>query len=281
MAVALLIALVAGIGVLLFLDRLDDRPSSLAEVEESFDEPILGQIPLERSKSRKKGVATIQADDDRHALIEANRNLRSSIAYMSYPGKPPKTIVMTSPIPGDGKSMTSANLAITLARSGSKVLLVDADLRRGVLHGTFAVPATPGLTEVLDGRLDWAKALQSTSEPNLQLLTRGELTRHPGQLFASPALGRFVKAAAAQHEYIVFDTPPVMATDDVSSLAPFVDGVLVVIRIGYTSARVGRAALDVLHLRKMNVLGLVLNAVRPNSSEYYYYKYKEYYGSAG
>jgi len=193
--------------------------------------------------------------------------------------KPPKTIVLTSPIPGDGKSMTSANLAITLARSGAKVLLVDADLRRGVQHNHFSLPANPGLSEVLGGQLDWSKAVQPTSLSSLYLLPRGLCPRHPGELFATPALGKLLKEVAGRYEYVLFDTPPVMAADDVSNLAPFVDGVIMVIRSGYTSGRVARAALDLLYLRKMNIIGLVLNAVRTNAGEYYYYKYKEYYGT--
>jgi capsular exopolysaccharide synthesis family protein len=275
-----LIALFLGIGILLVLDQLDDRPASFAEVEENFDEPILGQIPLEHPKNKKDGVPVIHAEDDRHALVEANRNLRSSIVFMASPTKPPKIIVLTSPIPGDGKSMTSANLAITMARSGAKVLLVDADLRRGVQHNHFSLPANPGLSEVLGGQLDWFKAVHPTSVPNLYLLSRGSCPRHPGELFATSALGKFVKEVASQYEYVLFDTSPVMAADDVSNLAPSVDGVIMVIRAGFTSGRVARAALDLLYLREMNIIGLVLNAVRANASEYYYYKYKEYYATS-
>jgi polysaccharide biosynthesis transport protein len=281
LTIAGLIAMIAGIGILLFLDRLDDRPASYTEVEENFDEPILGQIPLEHAKSKKAGIPVIQAEDDRHTLVEANRNLRSSIVFMASPTKPPKTIVLTSPIPGDGKSMTSANLAITLARSGSTVLLVDADLRRGIQHNLFSLAASPGLAEVLGGQLDWGKAVQPTTLSNLSLIPHGTFPRHPGELFAGPALGKFIKEAAGKYEYILFDTPPVMAADDISDMAPFVDGVILVIRAGYTSGRVARAALDLLYLRKMNITGLVLNAVRVHGSEYYYYKYKNYYATSG
>ena len=141
----------------------------------------------------------------------------------------------------------------------------------------FSLPTNPGLADMLDGQLDWNKALQPTFSPNLTLIQRGTFARHPGELFTAPAMGKFLKEAAGHYEYILFDTPPVMAADDVSNLAPFVDGVVMVIRSGYTSGRVARAALDLLHLRKMKIIGLVLNAVRVNSSEQYYYKYKEYY----
>jgi capsular exopolysaccharide synthesis family protein len=283
LSMAGLAGLALGIGILLFLDRLDDRPTSFIEVEEMFDEPILGQIPLVYPKNKKTGIPVLQPDDDRHTLVEANRNLRSSIIFIASPTKPPPihSIVLTSAIPGDGKSMTSANLAVTLALSGSKVLLVDADLRRGVLHRFFPVPAGPGLAEVLGGQLDWSKAVQPTSLSNLDLLASGMHSHHPGDLFATAALKKFVKeASGSKYEYVLFDTPPVMAADDVSNLAPVVDGVIVVIRSGYTSGRVARAALDLLYLRKMNIIGLVFNAVRTDASEYYYYKYKDYYASS-
>ncbi len=280
LSIAGLLGLALGIGILMFLDRLDDRPTSFAEVEEIFDEPLLGQIPLEHAKNKKAGVPVIQAEDDRHALVEANRNLRSSIVFMASPTKPPKTIVLTSAIPGDGKSMTSTNLAITMARSGSKVLLVDADLRRGGLHKSFSLPAEPGFSDVLSGQIHWSKAVQPTSISNLDLLPRGPLPSHPGELFAAAFLEKLIKEVAGnKYDYILFDTPPVMAADDVSNLAPFVDGVIMVIRCGYTSGRVARAALDLMYLRKMHILGLVLNAVRTNASEYYYYKYKDYYAA--
>ena len=279
LSVAGSIGLLAGIGLLLLLDRLDDRPSSYTEVEEIFDEPILGQIPLEQPKNKKDSVPVIQADDDRHALVEANRNLRSSIVFMASPTKPPKVIILTSPIPGDGKSMTSANLAIILARSGSTVLLVDADLRRGCLHKLFSLSPSPGFAEVLGGKLDWDKAVQPTSLANLSVLPLGSFPSHPAELFAAPVLSKVVKEAAGKYEYVLFDTPPVMAADDVSNLAPYVDGVIMVIRAGCTSGRVARAAMDLLYLRKMNIIGLVLNAVRVNAGDYYYYKYKEYYAT--
>jgi capsular exopolysaccharide synthesis family protein len=279
LAMAGAIGLALGIGMLLFLDHLDDRPTSFMDLEEMFDEPILGQIPLVYPEDKKAGIPVLQPNDDRHALIEANRNLRSSIVFIASPAKPPPihSIVLTSAIPGDGKSMTAANLAITLANSGSKVLLVDADLRKGVLHTLFSVPPSPGLAEVLDGQLDWSKALQSTSVSNLDLLPHGVHARHPGDLFAA-GVKNFVKdATAGKYEYVLFDTPPIMAADDVSNLAPVVDGVIMVIRSGFTSGRVARAALELLYLRKMNIIGLVFNAVRTDGGEYYYYRYKDYY----
>jgi succinoglycan biosynthesis transport protein ExoP len=277
MAMAGLIGFILGLGIVLFLDRLDDRPSSYSEMKKLFDEPILGQIPLVKAK-RKTGIPLLQWDDDRHRLVESFRNLRSALIFKNTLDNQPKSIVITSAIPNDGKSLTAANLAITLARSGERVLLVDSDLRRGVLHKLFMTPNGPGLAEVFVGKCVWSDAVLQTSIPNLYLLPCGTPQQHAGGMFVAKVEGFLKQIAKGKYDYYLFDTAPIMATDDVSNLAPHVDGVLMVVRAGFTSARIAQAALDVLYLRRVKIMGLVFNAVRPNASEYYYYRYSEYYG---
>ena len=242
-----------------------------------FDEPILGQIPLQPALGKRNAVALIADGDERHALMESYRNLRSSLLYMATEGKRPKTLLVTSAIPGDGKSMTTANLAITMALAGSKVLLIDADMRRGRLHDEFAIKAAPGLGEVLCGETLWEQAVQQTPTANLHLLPRGDFARNPGEMFLGKAMQTLLKEAPQKFDYVIFDTAPVMAADDVTTLAPHVEGVIFVIRANTTSARVARAALDLLYQRDVDVLGIAFNGVQTNTSEYYYYKYKSYY----
>lgn len=272
-----LIGLLVGVGILLAVDRLDDRPTSFTELQDEFDEPILGQIPLETTDGKNNGSGLLRPDDERHAFMEAYRNLRSSLLYMATQGKRPRTILVTSAVPGDGKSMTASNLAITIAHAGSRVLLLDADLRKGLVHRNFNLSATPGLTEILTQQMDPAQAIQPTSTPNLFLLPRGNTSRNPGELFLNQKTVSLLKQLATQYDYVIVDTAPVMAADDVSSLSPHVEGVVFVVRAAYTSARVARAALDVLYQREVAVLGLVFNAVESNASDYYYYRYKDYY----
>jgi polysaccharide biosynthesis transport protein len=271
------LGLVFGCIFLLVLRRLDDRPHSLTEMQDLFDEPVLGQIPHVRFKNKELGIPILTEDDDRHALAEAYRNLRSSIMFMSPGEKQPRTILVTSAIPRDGKSMTATNLAVMLARSGARVLLVDADLRRGRIHKQFAVPDAPGLTEVLGERQSWTSVVTHDSVPNLSIVPRGTAPRHPGELFVKSVKQQFLKEAGGQYDFILLDSTPVMAADDVSNLVPFVDGVLMVVRANYTSGRVARAALDLLYLRKAKVLGIVFNGVSSSGGDYYYYKYKEYH----
>ncbi len=267
----------AALLLLLLLDRLDDRMNSFTELQELFDETVLGQIPKVESATAKGEMELIQSEDERHAFVEAYRNLRSSLLYMAEAGARPKTLLVTSSVPNEGKSLTSANLAITLANSGSRVLLADADLRKGVLHNRFGLPGGPGLSEALSEGLNWAEAVQATKFANLFLLARGAVTDKSSEFFIGEVTQNFLRAAAAEYDYVVVDTAPVMAADDVTSLAPHVDGVLFVIRAEHTSARVARAALELLYHRQVRVLGLVFNAVRPTSSDYYYYKYRDYY----
>jgi len=150
--------------------------------------------------------------------------------------------------------------------------------RRVVEHGWFALPAEPGLSEALAQGLNWAEAVRPTKIPNLSLLPRGSFTQRAGELFISALAIKFLTETAEAYDYVILDTAPVMAADDVTSLAPHVEGVLFVVRAECTSARVARAALDLLYQRQVRVLGLVFNAGRPGRSDYYYYhKYKDYY----
>jgi capsular exopolysaccharide synthesis family protein len=272
------IGLALGIGLLLFLDRLDDRIGSFTELQGLFDEEVLGQVPREKSVSSKRRMSLIEPEDERHSFVEAYRNLRSSLLYMAETGKRPKTILVTSSVPNDGKSVTAANLAVTLATGACRVLLVDADLRKGMLHDRLGVPAEPGLAEVLSRGAAWETVVVPTKYNNLFVLPAGGYTVKSSELFLSETTKAFLQEAAAKFDYVILDTVPVMAADDVTSLAPQVDGVLFVIRAVFTSARVAQASLEALYQRRARVLGLVFNAVPPTSVEYYYYyRYKNYY----
>jgi len=277
--IAGLLGLALGCGLLLLLDRLDDRINSFTELEDLFDEPMLAQIPKDRECLRKGGPSSLRPNDDRHAFVESYRNFRSSLLFLTAEEKKPRLLLVTSSIPNDGKSMTTANLAITMAGTGSRVLLVDADLRKGVLHQRFGVPGDIGLCEALGNGQAWSQCVQPTQFPNLFLLPRGQTTQASSELILRPGTKTFLQEAISQYDYVILDTAPVMAADDVASLAPLVDGVLFVIRAQHTSARVARAALEVLYQRGVNVLGLVFNAVDPSGGEYYYYRYKDYYAA--
>lgn len=272
--------LVLSLLVLMLMDRLDDRMNSFVELQESFDEEVLGQIPRERTPG--KGVLPLlQTDDQRHSLVESYRNLRSSLLYMAQTGARPRTLLITSSVPGEGKTITSANLAIALASSGTRVLLVDADLRKGNLHNRFNIKADAGLSEILVQGANWRQTVKETYVPNLHLLPRGATTQRSSEFFMGTVMQQFLQESAKEYDYVLLDTAPVMAADDVTSLAPRADGVVFLVRAEYTSARVAHAALDMLHQRKARILGLVFNSVRSSAADYHYYKYRDYYNKPG
>jgi capsular exopolysaccharide synthesis family protein len=276
---ALLLGLLAGLGagalILFILDRLDDRMNSQSEFEARFKERVIGQIPQIDTRS----VSTIlQVNDERHSFAEAFRNVRSSIHFMPFEGERPRSFAITSATPGEGKSTTAANLGVTMAHAGSRTLIVDADLRRGTVHEQFKAESTPGLTEVLEGRHTWQELVLKTSLPNLHILTRGRAINEAGQLFMSGFFDRLLLEFLNHYDIILFDTPPVLAADDSTSLAPKVDATIFVVRLSQTLARQSRKALDLLYERQANVIGVILNCADPTMPEYkYYYQYSQYY----
>ena len=263
-----------GMVILFVLDKLDDRIGSFIEFRTHFAETLLGQIPSEAVG----GISLLEANDGRHALLESFRTLRSSLIFLPVEGTRPKTLLVTSAMPGEGKTTVSSNLAISLAFSGAKTLLIDADLRRGRLHSLFeGTEQSGGLSKVLQQRMTWQEALVETSTPNLSLLPRGKTLAHPGEHFLGKVTDQFLKDIYKEFDYIVIDSAPVMAADDTLSLAPKADGTIFVVRFNTSSARMSRKSLELLKQRQINVLGLVCNDVKLSESDYgygYYYDYK-------
>jgi capsular exopolysaccharide synthesis family protein len=167
------------------------------------------------------------------------------------------------------------NLAITMAFADIRVLLIDADLRRGSLHTVLGVGAEPGLADLLTDATQ--PAILETRIKGLHFLSRGRAAPNPGELFLSERFSEFLRSVYAAYDVIILDSSPVLAADDTTSLAPKIDASLFVIRFGHSSARSSRKALTLLRERQANVIGLVCNSVNMGAEEYYYYKYPQYY----
>ncbi|MCA1660188.1 MAG: polysaccharide biosynthesis tyrosine autokinase, partial [Verrucomicrobiaceae bacterium] len=266
----------AGIAILLLLDRIDDRMASFSEFQHHFGENVLGQIPREKTKGK---VSLLQPDDARHVFAESYRNIRSSIFFMPYEGPRPKTLLITSAVPNEGKSTISANLAITLALSGARTLLIDGDLRRGAQREAFNISSKIGFAEVLKGEVNWQEVVVPTAFANLFLLPRGKTLTQPSEHLLRDSTDRFLQDIYLQYDYIVIDSSPVLAADDTTSLAPKIDATLFVVRLSYTSARLTKKAMELLYNRQVNVPGVILNYVDTSLPEYYYYQYSEYYNT--
>lgn len=274
--IGMLCGALAGIGILVLLDRIDDRMASFTEFQHLFTENVLGQIPKEKVKGK---VTLLQVDDARHVFAESYRNIRSSIFFMPYEGPRPKTLLVTSAVPSEGKSTISSNLAITLALSGAKTLLIDGDLRRGAIREAFGISSRIGFAEVLKQEVNWREVVVPTAYPNLFVLPRGKTLSQPSEHLLRDSTDLLLKELYHHYDYIIIDSSPVLAADDTTSLAPKIDATLFVVRLGYTSARLTRKSLELLYNRQVNVPGVILNFVDTSLPEYYYYQYSEYYNT--
>ncbi|HAF02665.1 MAG TPA: hypothetical protein DIT76_06510 [Spartobacteria bacterium] len=268
--------LLAGIGILILLDRIDDRMASFGEFQRQFSENVLGQIPKDKTKGE---VTLLQPDDARHVFAESYRNIRSSIFFMPYEGPRPKTLLVTSAVPNEGKSTIAANLAITMALSGAPTLLIDADLRRGALREAFGISSEIGFSEVLKQEVNWQEVVVPTFYPSLFVLPRGKISAQPSEHLLRDSTDAILKEMYNYYDYIIIDSPPVLAADDTTSFAPKIDATLFVVRLSHTSARLARKGLELLYDRQVNVPGIILNFVDTSLPEYYYYQYSEYYNA--
>jgi len=275
---AFIIGLGLGLGIVLLLTVRDDRFNSLVEVTEKFGDNVVGQVPEIPEMSGAGPMVLLQDNDDRHMFAESYRNLRSALLYLMVDGKRPRVLLISSAVPNEGKSTVATNLARAIALGGSKVLLVDADLRRGHIHERLQLKSKPGLHELLrQPEISSDAVIQETDLPNFSFLSRGSLSRNPGDLFLSPAFEQLLARLRGQYDYVLIDSSPVFAADDSSTLAPMVDGTLFVVRSGFSHARAVREALELLFQRQAKVLGLILNRSDASARSYYSYKYAEYY----
>jgi succinoglycan biosynthesis transport protein ExoP len=274
MFLGILAGLLIGLIVIFVLDKMDDRISSLLELQTLFPEPLLGQIPKESLASEG---ALLKPGDERQAFIEAFRTLRSSLIFLPVEGEKPKTFVITSALPDEGKTTVSSNLAVTLAFSGAKVLLIDADMRSGKVSHLFGAQGAVGLSNVLTKNLPWREAVSATWIDNLHLMPCGPAVQNTAEHLLSKVTDQFIKNIYNEFDYVLFDSPPVIILDDTLSLSPKIDATLFVLRFDQSSTRASRRALELLHSRQANVIGLVVNGVAISETEYNYnYSYRQY-----
>jgi capsular exopolysaccharide synthesis family protein len=274
---AVILGLGLGFGIIFLITVRDDRFNSLGEVTEKFGDSVVGQVPEISEMTGTGPVMLLNDNDDRHMFAESYRNLRSALLYLTVDGQRPRMLLITSAVPNEGKSIVATNLARAMALGGSKVLLVDADLRKGHIHERLNLQSKPGLKEALHQPEYLDQYIQTTDLPNFSFLARGSVSRNPGDLFLSPAFDQILARLREQYDYVILDSSPVFAADDSSTLAPKVDGTLFVVRSRFSHARAIREALELLFQRQAKVLGLILNRADSSARSYYSYKYAEYY----
>lgn len=293
---AFVISLMGGVGLAFLLDFLDDSVKSIEDIDRYIHLPALALIPAARNDKGKltpgepaptsASTALALVNDGRSPMAEAYRHLRTSL-LLSSAGNPPKTILVTSSQPSEGKTTTAINTAFMLAQTGAEVLIIDCDLRRPRLHSNFSLPNTRGLTNYLSGECPIEDALQPYDKAsNMKLLTSGPIPPNPAELLGSEEMRKLFHSMSQQFTHIIVDSPPVISFTDAAILSTFVDGVILVIHGGRSSRAVVRRAKQQLLDVGANIFGVVLNNVRPESHEYYgagyysaYYQ-TEYYGEA-
>ena len=292
--IALFLSLGAGVGLALLLDFLDDTVKSIDDVDRYLHVPALALIPASRGdRGRLIGISPTPAagpaestalamiDDVRSPIAESYRHLRTSL-LLSSAGQPPKTILVTSSQPSEGKTTTAVNTAFMLAQTGVEVLIIDCDLRRPRLHSQFGVSNSKGLTNWLSGETDLDAMMQNDEKhPNLKVLTSGPIPPNPAELLGSDEMRKLLSLLSERFAHIIIDSPPAISFTDASILSTMVDGVVLVVHGGRSSRAVVRRAKQQLLDVGAHIFGVVLNNVKLETQDYYYSGYySSYYSEA-
>ncbi len=286
-----------GVGIAFVIDYFDNSINTIEDVER-LHLPLMATIPFIKPEQgngvldRMRSVDDTEAQDINERLIthlkpkspisEAYRTLRTNITFTA-PENPKKVIMVTSSGPKEGKSTSISNLAITISQMGSKTLLIDADLRRPMLHKLFGKEKQSGLTNILVGKDTIESAVKEIGNlPNLHLLTCGILPPNPAELLGSVQMKEFLKDVKEKYDMILIDTPPIIAVTDSSVLSTMVDGVILVVRSAQSKREAVVHAVEQLKRVEAPVLGVLLNGIQAKNvyGSYYYYNYYHYYYGA-
>jgi capsular exopolysaccharide synthesis family protein len=283
LVVGAVIGLGFGIGFALMRTASDRRVRTAKDIEDKTEVAVVGTIPL--SKQSDPEARLFDPETGRggpgFAVAEAMRSLRTNLQFMDV-DNPPKKIVVTSPLPGDGKSTIACNLALTLAASGSYVTLVDGDLRRSKVADTMGVTSGAGLSDVLAGRATLVDVLQrSPQSPNLYVLAAGGAPPNPSEVLGSARM-RAVLDELAEYSTVIIDAPPLIPVTDGAVLTHQADGALLVVSLGKTTYDLIEKALDLLQKARGRALGIVLNKapLKGVDASPYSYEYRRHYGAA-
>jgi capsular exopolysaccharide synthesis family protein len=287
---ALVLALAFGVALSLFLEYLDDTIKTPNDIESGLRLPALAVIPiagrlgrrmspitsvLHRGNGNSRGPELLINADGPSQQTEAYKHLRTSL-LLSTPGRAPKTLLVTSSVPAEGKTTTVVNTASVLAQTGAKVLVIDADMRRPRLHKVFGLNNTAGLSAILSSEITEAETLAKINQyqdTNIYLLSSGAIPPNPAELLGSTQMKGLLDLAGDFFQYIVIDSPPIASFTDGVLISSLVDGVLLVVHGGKTSRQVVKRTRQMLQEIGAKIIGVVLNKAEIHASDYYYYHY--------
>ena len=279
----LILGLAAGTGLAFFFEYLDNTIKIPDDLKRHLGIAYLGPTPLVESKDepdekhsgdRLNDLVCLNAP--KSTASESYRGIRTNLLFSSA-DVAPQVILVSSPGPREGKTMTSSNLAITMAQSGSKVLMLDCDLRRPKLHRMFGFAKDKGITNLLAGNASFEEVVVHSKVPNLDLVFSGPIPPNPSEMLGSKRMTELIGELRKRYTRIIIDSPPITAVTDAAILAKAVDGVVLVIRAGQTVREVAKNSVHQLQSVGGHILGAVLNAVDIGKDKYYYYYYYQYY----
>jgi receptor protein-tyrosine kinase len=272
-SIGVALGLLFGIGLAVLRDRFDNTIKNREILEETTGVGVVATIPL--NKDLRKSPA-ISFADDRSPTAEAFRELRTNLSYLEV-DDPPRVLVVTSSVPGEGKSTTAINIALALAEAENTVVLVDGDLRRPKLDKYLNLIGSVGFSTVLSGRASLQEVLQKTHVRGLSVLTSGAIPPNPSELLGSLATKKVLSEMRSGFDYVIVDSSPLLPVTDAAILAAAADGVLVVAHFAETKRAQLAHAVGNLRNVEARILGAVLTMVSARGNAYYYAY--NYYGA--
>ncbi len=314
-AIGTLVGFILGLVIAFVFETIDTSIGTIEDVEELLGVPVLGIVPfirpeeIEETLIAKTGIEIEGEMPERYSrlithfspkstIAESFRTMRTSLKFMCLE-KGVKTILFSSSSPGEGKSTTSVNLAIVFAQIGNKTLLVDADLRKPVVARIFGIDREPGLSDVILGNYEWKELVRTVTDlmmgkmsmeeimltpgfDNLNIITCGSIPSNPSEILNSQRMTEFIHQVKDAYDVIIIDTAPILMTTDAAILGSKVDGVVLTYRVGQVArGALKRAKVQMDHI-KANMLGVVLNGLKPEvSADYQMYGYARYYSYGG
>ncbi len=305
-ATGVVMGLILGLVLAFGVEVFDTSMGTIEDVEESLQVPVLGIIPFLGREEKQRADKDISEKDRARDLIahynpqsiaaEAFRALRTNLQFMSLEIKG-KSFLVTSSFVQEGKTLNVVNLALSVAQAGEKVLLIEADLRKSLIHRNFGLPKEPGLTDFVLGNYGWEEIVNNISDvmlgdfalddilktpglDNLHIITAGTRPPNPTEILSSERFRDFLKEVRQKYDYIFIDAPPILPVADATEIAPLVDGVVLVYTVGKIGRGVLKRAKSTLDNVDAKVLGVILNNVKPEAGpDYFRYQSQTYYGS--
>jgi succinoglycan biosynthesis transport protein ExoP len=278
---AIIVGFVTGIGLAFFFESLDNTIKIPEDVKQHLKIPYLGPVPLFASEKEGNPGDAMRPDLvafhlPKSTASESFRGIRTSILLSSAESEP-QIILVSSAGPREGKTITAANIAVTMAQSGSKVIILDCDMRRPKIHKLFGIPREHGISNLLASSSDVEGAIVRTRIPNLDVMPCGPIPPNPSEILGSKRMVNLLDTLRKRYTRIIIDSPPSTAVTDAVVLSKSVDGVILVIRAGETIRQMAKNGVAQFAAVGAPLIGAILNAVDLGRDSYYYYQYYYYY----